>query len=226
MMPEDDFDLVLFFNGDKFPKNVSHESKAQEIRAMVDELSQGLKGKNLYPCEAGIDYYDLSKLELTPQQRLRNKWAHGKKYQKKRVNLEATMNPFWLFHGLPVVGTVSIIEARKKYLEQAITNPVFRAEWNTLVKKLQAKYDLSFKAAVRILSSIKKSVHYNPEDPSWALDMPSDVRELLQRGQELVAKVVDYKNRKTGFHSNPEIELSRTRKWLKRRQSRKHRMPR
>ncbi len=223
MMPEDDFDLVLFFDGSKFSKNASHESRAREIRAMVDELSQGLKGKNLYPCEAGIDYYDLSKLKLTPRQRLKRKWSLEERYRMERVNLEASMNPFWLFHGLPVVGTTNIIKAREKFLELVTKNPAFQKEWGSLVRKLQARYDLSFKAAVRILSSVKKDIHYNPEDPSWVVDMPSDIKELLHEGQRQIAEVVNYKNKKTGFHSNPEIELNRTRKWLQRRQSRKPR---
>lgn len=116
MMPEDDFDLVLFFDGTNFPKGMAEEQRAREIRSMADELSRGLKKRHLFPCVAGVDYYDLSKVKLNPRERWAEKLEHKRAYVLEHVNIDEIMDPFWLFHGCQLLEQERLLKPEKNIL--------------------------------------------------------------------------------------------------------------
>lgn len=201
---EEDFDLILLHRA----------SEPERLRSLIEELRRTLVSRSLQPCQAGTDYFDVARVELAPAHRLRYRLEHEDAYRSHRIDLRANLDPFWLFHGLPLYGTRPVIEARAAFLELAVSDPEYRQEWERVVKRLQDRVEFSYKAVARILASVKKGFPYPEEEPTWVPDLAPATRRILETGQEMIKQMVEGKNEVAGFRSDAAAELAGTRAWL------------
>jgi predicted nucleotidyltransferase len=211
---EEDFDLIVLHNG----------MDAKKLRQLLNELRTNISRLGGKPCEAGTDTYDIASMELNQYQRMRKRFQIEEEQRRIGINTDGNFDPFFLFHVLPVIGTKEIIEARKRYLEKVVSDEKYRKEWDRIVKRLQAKERFSRKAVARIFA-LAKVTHGNPipypeEEPTWITDLPLETKRILLKGQKIIENMVAKKNERTGFHTDPQKELSNTKKWLERRKRR------